>query len=616
MGGVRRQGRTLRWALALALVATPLVAPPAVAADPTGGLLVLMSGSTSMRDTIGSITKAATARRGVMAFVDALPADGQVALRTYGTSKASGDSQACQDTKRTVDFGTNNRAKLLAGLTGYHTSGDAPVATALTQGADDVKALPKATIVLVSDGSVSCTPDPCETAASIVAANPNLVVDVIGVAASGDAEAALKCIAEKGKGAYVRAGSVLEVANAMEQFGATTVRPADATPLPTSGGGDGATAAELVTGDFTDTLGPIGTDSAVRYYAVQRTIDSSDIGVAASIVPERKVDDGLKVEITSSGRSCATSSATTTGTNDSVLATLAVVGVGHTYSPDCTTAKRLLIKVERATSGKITSPDEIPVTLRISEHEPVANQAVLPETLKVDEKGSSLSAGAPVPVTPGSTIATGTRLASGSTYAGTITPGELQTFRVNVQWGQNLGAKAIVLEPKPSVRTALDKREKALTIRLLSPEGATSAYGYTSSLTSGGYTYVDVDPVLYRGREHQMQAGEYTVVIGLIVDGDTAGITIPYQVVVQTVGGETGVPTYGVPGSVTATPSASASKASTSGTAITLDPLPAKGPALATRLWLGFAGALLLGIGIGGWFQLRRIRSRRASVRS
>ena len=52
------------------------------------------------------------------------------------------------------------------------------------------------------------------------------------------------------------------------------------------------------------------------------------------------------------------------------------------------------------------------------------------------------------------------------------------------------------------------------------------------------------------------------------------------------------------------------------GTAITLDPLPTKGPTLATRLWLGFAGALLLGIGIGGWFQLRRIRSRRAPVRS
>ncbi len=157
-------------------------------------------------------------------------------------------------------------------------------------------------------------------------------------------------------------------------------------------------------------------------------------------------------------------------------------------------------------------------------------------------------------VKPGTTIATGTRLASGSTYAGTIAPGELQTFRVNVQWGQNLGAKAIVLEPKPSVKAALDKREKALTIRVLSPEGATSAYGYTSSLSSGGYTYVDTDPVLYRGQDHQMQAGEYTVVIGLIVDGDPAGITIPYQVVVQTVGAEAGIPTYGVPGSVTTTP--------------------------------------------------------------
>jgi hypothetical protein len=402
----------------------------------------------------------------------------------------------------------------------------------------------------------------------------------------------------------------------MEQFATTTVRPADLTPVPISGGGDGATAAEVVTGDYTDTLGPIGTDGAVRYYAVQRTIDSSDIGVAASILPTRTVDDGIKVEITSSGKSCASASATTTGTTDSILATLAAVGAGHTSYPECVTAKRLLIKVERSTSAKNVGKDDVPVTIRITEHEPVANEAGLPEKLTVEEKGSALSAGAPVAVKPGSTVATGTRLASGSTYAGTIAPGELQTFRVNVQWGQNLGAKAIVLEPKPSVKAALDKREKALTIRLLSPEGATSAYGYTSSLSSGGYTYVDIDPVLYRGQSYQMQAGEYTVVIGLIVDGDTTGITIPYQVVVQTVGGETGVPTYGVPGSVTATPSASASKASKSSTAITLDPLPRKGPSLTTRLWLGLVGALLTGAGIGAWIQLRRIRSRRSAVRS
>ena len=112
-----------------------------------------------------------------------------------------------------------------------------------------------------------------------------------------------------------------------------------------------------------------------------------------------------------------------------------------------------------------------------------------------------------------------------------------------------------------------------------------------------------------------MQAGEYTVAIGLNVDGDTTGITIPYQVVVQTVGAETGVPTYGVPGSVTATPTAS-SQPSAPGSPITLDPLPRTGPSVTTRLWLGLGGALLLGGGIGAWIQLGRIRSRRSRVRS
>jgi len=125
---------------------------------------------------------------------------------------------------------------------------------------------------------------------------------------------------------------------------------------------------------------------------------------------------------------------------------------------------------------------------------------------------------------------------------------------------------------------------------------------------------VDIDPVVYRGQDYQMQAGEYTVVIGLTVDGDTTGIAIPYQVVVQTVGDETGVPTYGVPGSVTATPTASPSKPSASSSAITLHPLPRTGPSLTTRLVLGLIGALLLGGGIGAWIQLGRIRSRRSRV--
>ncbi len=610
MGAVGNRIRTLACALALGLVAPPLLAAPASAATPSGVMLVVLSGSTSMRDNLGQISKAATARRGITTFVDGLPADGQVALRTYGTTKTTADGDACQDSKRTVDLGTNNRARLLAGLTDYFTSGAAAMGYALQQGADDLKAQPTATIVLVSDGSNTCTPDPCDTAAQLVAANPHLTIDVVGVGADGDAEKTLKCVAEKGLGSYLRAASMLDVADAMEQFAQQSVRPADVTPVSVSGGGDGTTAAELATGDYIDKLGPIGSDGAVRYYAVQRTIDSSDIGVAASILPAHGVDDGVKIEITQSGKACETSSASTVSTFESVVATLAVVGVGHTSYPECAAAKRLLVKIERQSSGKRTASTDIPVTIRVTEHEPVADQALLPTTLDIPRNASTLAAGNPVSTKPGSTLATGARLSgAGSTYAGTIAPGELQTFRVNATWGQNLGAKAIVLEPKPSVKTELDQRDKALTIRIISPLGATSAYNYTSSLTSGGDTYVDTDPVVYRGQDDQMQAGDYTVVVGLIVDGEPAGIAVPYQLVVQTTGAETGMPVYGTPGSITAT-----TKASTSATSSPPPPPASPRVSLTTRLWIGLAGALLLGAGIGAYVPLRRIRSR--TVRS
>lgn len=607
MSSTWRTGRAaLGWGLALGMVAMLLGAPPARATGPAPGLLVLLSGSQTMRDTIGGLSKAATARRGATVFVDGLPADGAVALRTYGTAVSPGDTGACTDSKRTVDFGTNNRAGMLAGLTGYHVSGDAPVAYALTQGADDVKARSTATIVLVSDGSVSCTPDPCATAAQLVAANPKLTIYVVGVSATGAGLTALRCIAEKGKGKFANATSVLEVANALEQFASSTVRPAAAAPAKVGGGEDGTTAAPIATGEYTDTLGAIGTDAAVRYYAVDRTIDQSDIGVAASIRPETGIDDGLKIEVTQSGKSCATSSATTSSYN-SIVTTLAVVGVRQSTYAECTAGKRLIVKVERATYGKTTSSDPIAVTLRISEHEPVANTSVLPQKLDVAKGGASLAAASPVSVTPGKGLIDGARLWSGSTYAGTMEPGEIHTFRVWVWWGQSLGAKIIALEPKPSVKTALEKHQGALTIDVISPLGASSAYSYTSSYATNGFADVDTDPVLYRGQGDQVQAGEYTVVVGLTVGNAPDGITLPYQLVVGTSGSEAGVPTYGKPGSITTTPSATGTKASTTARAHQSDGSSSR-TSPRTKTLLGLVGVVLLVGGVGGWFLLRRRR--------
>lgn len=187
-------------------------------AEPKAQPVVLVldgSGSMGTADMGGGETRMAAAQGAARAFLEHLPADTPVALVTYGDQTAEDaplTPQACSDVSVKVPLG-NDRAGIRAAVDGLRPRGWTPISGALAKAGESVPAA-GAHMVLITDGEDSCAPpDPCETAAGLVAAHPNLVISTIGVRASSPQ---LACIAQRGGGVYVTADSAAQLGSRLE----------------------------------------------------------------------------------------------------------------------------------------------------------------------------------------------------------------------------------------------------------------------------------------------------------------------------------------------------------------------------------------------------------------
>lgn len=193
-------------------------AAAAASAQPQTMPVVLVidgSGSMATADMGGGATRLAAAQGAAREFIEGLPGDVPVALITYGDQTAEDaplTPQACADISVQVPAG-NDRAGVRAAIDGLRPRGWTPISGALTKAVETVPD-GRAHVVLVTDGEDSCAPpDPCETAASLTAAHPDLVISTVGVRASSPQ---LACIAERGKGVYATADSAAQLGSRLE----------------------------------------------------------------------------------------------------------------------------------------------------------------------------------------------------------------------------------------------------------------------------------------------------------------------------------------------------------------------------------------------------------------
>ncbi|GAA1780776.1 hypothetical protein GCM10009795_028830 [Nocardioides hankookensis] len=625
--------------LAAAVVGTTAVLLPLAAghADPTstanpgdaGRLMLVLDSSGSMSDPAsGGTTKIEAAKSALHEVVDGLPADAEVGMRVYGAKVFSrSDAGACTDSQRVVDLGSDNRADLDSAIDAYTPYGETPIGYALQQADADLGGEGPRSIVLVSDGEPTCPPDPCQVARQINKDGGNVRIDVVGLDVDGKAEAALRCIADKGNGTYYDADSADDLSAALETLATRAVRPYQPSGEPVTGSADPTSAPTLAPGSYVDQIGGIETTTGTLHYKVERSIPGSSITVAATILTpyyvgrKHRQDEWDRIDLalsTTDGEACDTADPADVRSMDATALTVTV------DAGDCPDADELVARVTRTGGADFTTPLE----LVVAEEPPVLDATTLPEGVsgavawKAPPKGPDAGS-----VTGGSSFAESTPISPG-TYRGTIVPGEVQSFDVEVGWGQQLAATMTIPDPSGPLAAELSQQGSPFGLAVYSPYRADAvavsdgAPPHSSTIypTGGGQVGAVTAPVTYRNREvvgdplrAAATAGGYTIVLSLADSRARTSYEVPFVLRVGVTGDVVAAPEYDLaaaePSESPSSESASSSpteEPATDGPAATAESDAEDSDVPVGLLVIG--GALLVVVGVGGWLVNRRIR--------
>ncbi|WP_051218045.1 VWA domain-containing protein [Nocardioides insulae] len=574
--------------LLLALTAVPAQAddPSGEATDTSSGtevdtdygrMMLVLDSSGSMAEKAGGSTKIDQARQALATVIDALPEEAYVGLRVFGSEVfAAKDPGACQDTRVVVEPGTDNRAEMEQAVASYKPYGETPIPAALRAAAADIGGEGKRSIVLVSDGESTCSPDPCQVAADIAADGVDVQIDVVGMSVSGKAREQLQCVAEKGGGTYYDAADAAEMESTMTRISERAMQPYAATGDPVTGTENISEAPVLTEGTYADTM-PV--TSAKRFYLLDRTIPGSTLRVGLTAQPY--ADQSLDLTLsTGAGAECGSSTAENDAYEDNNRNRLlhgAVLSSEAAYQDECFTSDQLVLTLE-VTDGR--SKGDTPLEIVVGEEPPLASYDGLPPAAEHEDVlwDNVPNEQDPVDTGFGSSFADAVELEDNA-YRRTIVPGEIQLFRVPLDWGQRLQTEvrlhaapklADVVAPDSDLRVELYDPYRAdadLTsvsdVSGDSISNTTNLYGIDDESRIGATTA----PVRYLNRETYLAdvraadtSGDYYVAVQLSDEATRTTYELTYDLIVSRPGtaGE-GAPDYAEEGLATPVPSPSAS---------------------------------------------------------
>jgi len=225
--------RKMHRGIATIAIVLPLLFTARLASAATNvELIVDDSGSMAQHVTGGR--KIDVAKQVLPGLIQDLPADAQIAVRTYGRQRPAHDRD-CADMELLTPFGANTSARILPGVNALKPNGMTPIAASLSSAAKDFadKESQNNIIILLTDGEEDCNGDPCAASKALHDAGIHLQVNVIGFNVTDKERPQLKCIADAASGKYYdakdAAGLKLAASEVKERVVAT---PAPATPSP------------------------------------------------------------------------------------------------------------------------------------------------------------------------------------------------------------------------------------------------------------------------------------------------------------------------------------------------------------------------------------------------
>ncbi|MDF8263532.1 vWA domain-containing protein [Luteipulveratus flavus] len=555
--------------------ATPYLATPAgITAQTTapstaptdGGRLMMLldsSGSMSAPDATGR-PKIESARTALHQVVNGLPSGAQAGMRVFGATVEDKTSpSACTDSQLSVPIGTGNQAVLNQAVDRYKPYGETPMAYAMQQAARDLGTTGKRSMILVSDGEDTCSPDPCQIAQQIADQGIDLKIDVVGFRVSGKAQKDLQCIATVGRGSYYDASNAQDLTASLKTLSTRAFRPFSVSGKPVNGTPiiDGAPV--VTPGQW---VSKIGENKDERYYQVKHT-PGTTLHVSVAGRPVTRDDSGHTLGVAvrrTDGDSCFADDSTWSSDWRTTAMPIGAVARVDANDTECGHVENLTIKVTTEGGGRpqqTLGKDAMPFELRVVEERPVTNVPSLPAPSKDDPSPDSdwtydLTG---TPTTGGAGFSDAPRITPNTTYSGTLLPGEVQIFKVPVQYGQKLVARANVAPPSLQMRSTLGTSGKFLGVRLglFNPERQ-SFSGY-DSVSLSEYTddrqdiASDTRQVTWRNRESygspSYLGGDYFIAVAA-EDVAAGGGPVSFLIRGDVTGTPTGQPTYGEPGAV------------------------------------------------------------------
>lgn len=471
-------------ACALATGMTTLVAPTAGAITPeiTNKLEIVLDASGSMADPAGDgTTKIVAARKALTTMVDGMDERTQVGMRVYGATAPPGKDtpQACSDSQQVVPVKKLDRPALKSAIHRYAPKGQTPTAYALQQAAKDLGDSGTRSIVLVSDGESTCSPDPCDTAKDLAAKGVNLRVDVIGFKVGKKARSQLRCVAAATNGKYFPASDTTGLTSALETVKTRATQPFSVAGKPVTGTRSSSDAPNIGAGHWTDTVPADG--QTAKYYRLHHSMPGSSFLVGATSRP--KVENSqLQLSVsTPDGTSCGSASPTAFGFAKSSRDLLTgVLSTAPRYDSSTCDSADLILKVEQSDWGKDAAGT--PMQLDVVETPAPTNA----EILKRDAPVSGTWPGLPVQQSRGTSaggsgLADADRLEPGTTTV-ELLPGEYKFFKVSAGWGQQVQAIATA-EQNPAYASNTSFRR--LSTDILSPAGGVATDLFPKGMPKG-----------------------------------------------------------------------------------------------------------------------------------
>ncbi len=176
-------------------------------ADSTNVELII-DASGSMKQRMEGKTKMAIAKQVMLDLAADLPADAQVAVRTYGNHR----KDDCSDVSLLTSFGKNDPNRYRDQVNALTPVGKTPISASLEAAGRDFagKEGQHNVIIFVSDGEETCEGDPCAAAKALHEAGVRLTVNVIGFDVGAKERKQLECIAQVSGGKYYNAANASE----------------------------------------------------------------------------------------------------------------------------------------------------------------------------------------------------------------------------------------------------------------------------------------------------------------------------------------------------------------------------------------------------------------------